>query len=100
MGCIKNTIDHCSHNQTRNTIESMKFTLSNDEINSCNSWLNEYCNKPYALLKDGIDEFSWGLEQVDIPTGFEQYTTALEMTLLPQNQPGKNRCWRIESVRC
>lgn len=91
MGCIKNTIDHCSHNQTRNTIESMKFTLSNDEINSCNSWLNEYCNKPYALLKDGIDEFSWGLEQVDIPTGFEQYTTALEMTLLPQNQPGKKQ---------
>lgn len=91
MGCIKNTIDHCSHNQTRNTIENMRFTLSDDEIDSCNRWLNDYCNEPYALLRDGIDEFSWGLEQVDIPTGFEQYTTALEMTLLPQNQPGKKQ---------
>ena len=42
-------------------------------------------------MKDNIDEFSWGLEQIDIPTGFEQYTTALEMTLLPQNQPGKKQ---------
>ncbi len=43
------------------------------------------------MLKDSIDEFSWGLEQIDIPTGFEQYTTTLEMTLLPQNQPGKKQ---------
>ncbi|SOB72686.1 Hypothetical protein EHLA_2053 [Anaerobutyricum hallii] len=91
MGIISNTIDHCIHNQTRNTIESGRFTLSEAEIVSCNQWLNDYCNAPYALLKDCIDEFSWGLEQIDIPTGFEQYTTALEMTLLPQNQPGKKQ---------
>lgn len=91
MGFIKNTVDNCSHNQTRNTIESRRFRLSEDEIASCNQWLNDYCNEPYALLKDSIDEFSWGLEQIDIPTGFEQYTTALEMTLLPQNQPGKKQ---------
>lgn len=42
-------------------------------------------------MKDSIDEFSWGLEQIDVPTGFEQYTTALEMTLLPQNQSGKKQ---------
>lgn len=91
MGFIKNTVDNCSHNQTRNTIESRRFRLSEDEIASCNQWLNDYCNEPYALLKDSIDEFSWGLEQIDIPTGFEQYTTALEMTLLPHNQPGKKQ---------
>ncbi len=91
MGIIKNAIDHCIHNQTRNTIASRRFALSNAEITSCNQWLNDYCNAPYALLKESIDEFSWGLEQIDVPTGFEQYTTALEMTLLPQNQPGKKQ---------
>lgn len=91
MGFIKNTIDHCSHNQTRNAIASERFTLSELEIALCNKWLNDYCNEPYALLKNSIDEFSWGLEQIDVPTGFEQYTTALEMTLLPQNQPGKKQ---------
>ncbi len=91
MGFIKNTLDHCSHNQTRNTITSERFILNDVEITSCNQWLNDYCNAPYMLLKDSIDEFSWGLEQIDVPTGFEQYTTALEMTLLPQNQPGKKQ---------
>lgn len=91
MGFVKNTIDHCSHNQTRNTIASRRFTLNESEVVSCNQWLNDYSNAPYALLKNSIDEFSWGLEQIDVPTGFEQYTTALEMTLLPQNQPGKKQ---------
>ena len=100
MGFIKNTLDHSSHNETRNTIANEKFTLNEAEIVACNQWINDYCNVPYALLKNSIDEFSWGLEQIDVPTGFEQYTTALEMTLLPQNQPGKNRCWLIELVRC
>lgn len=65
--------------------------MSELEIDLCNKWLNDYCNEPYALLKNNIDEFSWGLEQIDVPTGFEQYTTALEMTLLPKNQPGKKQ---------
>lgn len=91
MGFINNTIDHCSHNQTRNTIASERFILNESEIVLCNKWIDDYCNAPYALLKNSIDEFSWGLEQIDVPTGFEQYTTALEMTLLPQNQPGKKQ---------
>lgn len=91
MGLIENTIDHCNHNQTRNATESGRFTLNESEVVLCNQWLNDYCNAPYALLKNSIDEFSWGLEQMDVPTGFEQYTTALEMTLLPQNQPGKKQ---------
>ncbi len=91
MGFINNKIDNCSHNQTRNTISSRLFTLSESEVVACNQWLNDYCNEPYALLKNSIDEFSWGLEQIDVPTGFEQFTTALEMTLLPQNQPGKKQ---------
>ncbi len=91
MGFIKNTLDDISHNETRNTIASTRFTLNEDEMVSCNQWLNDYCDAPYALLKNSIDEFSWGIEQIDVSTGFEQYITALEMTLLPQNQPGKKQ---------
>lgn len=91
MGFIKNTINHCSHNQTRNVIANERFTLTDVETVPCIQWLNDYCNAPYMLLKDIIDEFSWGLEQIDVPTGFEQYTTALEMTLLSKNQPGKKQ---------
>lgn len=91
MGIIKNTINYCSHNQARNTIDSRRFILNESEIISCNKWINDYCNEPYELLKNSIDEFSLGLEQIDVPTGFEQYTTALEMILLPQNQPGKKQ---------
>ena len=88
---FENMVEHCSYNQTRNFIDSRKFTLSEEEIVSCNQWLNDYCNAPYTLLKESIDEFSWGLEQDDTPTGFEQHITALEMTLLPQNQTGKKQ---------
>lgn len=91
MGFFNNTVDHCSHNQTRNTIDNKKFVLNESEVFSCNKWINDYCNKPYELLKNSIEEFVWGIEQIDVPTGFEQYTTALEMTLLLQNQPGKKQ---------
>ena len=73
---FENMVEHCSYNQTRNFIDSRKFTLSEEEIVSCNQWLNDYCNAPYTLLKESIDEFSWGLEQDDTPTGFEQHITA------------------------
>lgn len=52
MGFNKYTVDHCSHNQTRNTIASQRFTLNESEVVSCNQWLNDYCDAPYALLKN------------------------------------------------
>lgn len=92
IGIINNKINICRHNQIRNTIATSKYTLSNKlEVDKCNQWLNDYCNAPYELLKNCIEEFSWGLEQIDDPTGFEQYTTALEMALLPENQSGKKQ---------
>ena len=42
-------------------------------------------------MRSCIDEFSWGLEQMDLATGFEQYTTVLEMALLAANQTGKKQ---------
>ena len=80
MGFIKTTVDHCSHNQTRNTIASDRFTLNEAEVILCNQWLNDYCNMPYDLLKNSIDEFSWGLEQIDIPTGLNPDTRVKDLT--------------------
>lgn len=91
MGFLNNTIYNCSHNQTQNTISTSLFTLTKSEIDACNKWFDDFSGAPYELLKNCIDEFSWGLEQIDTPTGFEQYTTALEMTLLPENQFGKKQ---------
>lgn len=90
-GFISNSVNHTSYCQTRNTLANERFTLSVPETALCNQWLCDYRNEPYTLLKNSIHEFSWGLEQVDLATGFEQYTTALEMTLLPQNQQGKKQ---------
>ncbi|MDF2803484.1 MAG: hypothetical protein K0S61_3387 [Anaerocolumna sp.] len=89
MGFINNTCKQTSDNVTRNIIDNTIFSLTPEEVISCNQFLQDYAGREYTLLKSCIDEFVWGLEQVDIPTGFEQYTTALEMLLLEKNQQGK-----------
>lgn len=91
MDFMSNKLNLCSHIQSRNTISNEKFILNEEEVISCNQWISDYSDASYKLMKNNIEEFSWGLEQVDVPTGFEQYTTALEMTLLPQNHPGKKQ---------
>lgn len=88
---IKSNIDKSTLNMERNVIDNKLFTLSTEEITLCNQWINRYCGNPYKLLKDNIKEFCFAMEQLDIPTGFEQYTTVLEMTLLPANQNGKKQ---------
>lgn len=89
FGVIKNKLNHTSNNATRNIIDDRMFSLLPDEVLSCNQFLLAYQGPEYVMLKNSIDEFVWGLEQVDIATGFEQFTTALEMTLLRRNQQGK-----------
>lgn len=89
MGFINNTQKQTSDNVTRNIVDSRFFSLTPDEAAKCNQFLQEYIGQEYDLLKNCIDEFTWGLEQVDIPTGFEQYTTALEMIFLAKDQQGK-----------
>lgn len=90
-GLIKNTFNMTSSIQTRNTIDNRFFSLSANEVADLNRFITEYSNEPYDILKECIDEFIWGLEQVDLPTGFEQYTTTLEMILLPKNKDGKKQ---------
>lgn len=89
MGFINNTQKHTSNNVTRNIVDNTFFTLAPEDAVSCNKFIRDYSGQEYDLLKNCIDEFTWGLEQIDIPTGFEQYTTALEMVLLSTNQQGK-----------
>ncbi len=91
LGIINNTVNNSSCNKTRNTLDARRFTLTDQEVDPCNGFIADYINAPYTLLENSINEFSWGLEQVDIATGFEQYTTALEMILLGQNQAGKKQ---------
>lgn len=90
-GFLKNTFNLNSTIQTRNTIDNRFFSLSPNEIIDLNQFIADYSNEPYDILKECIDEFIWGLEQVDLPTGFEQYTTTLEMILLPKNKEGKKQ---------
>lgn len=89
MGFINNTQKQTSDSVTRNIVDSTIFSLTPEEANECNQFLQNYNGREYDLLKSCIDEFTWGLEQVDLPTGFEQYTTALEMIFLATNQQGK-----------
>lgn len=76
---------------TRNIVDSRRYSLADCGVQNCNSFISAFEGRPYELMKSCIDEFSWGLEQMDPATGFEQYTTTLEMTLLATNQAGKKQ---------
>jgi hypothetical protein len=88
MGFINNNKKQTNDSVTKNIVNSSRFSLSPEEVDKCNSFLHD-TEREYEMLKSCIDEFVWGLEQTDIPTGFEQYTTALEMVFLATNQQGK-----------
>lgn len=91
LGFINNTQNHTSKSGTRNAYDERKYMLATEDVELCNQFLKDYKSQIYSIMKPIIDEFVWGLEQIDVPTGFEQYTTALEMALLPVNQPGKKQ---------
>ena len=84
-------INYFSQKGDRNIVDSRKFVLSADEVVGCNSFLLNYEGKPYELLRECINVFAHGLEQIDAGTSFEQYTIAIEMALLEKNQKGKKQ---------
>lgn len=88
-GLINNTIYRNSDNIVRNTIDDRVFSLSDTELTECNRFLADYAGAEYALLKRSIDEFTHGHTAIDPSIAFEQFTTALEMTLLDAGQQGK-----------
>lgn len=91
LGIINNKTNNNNFYASRNIIDSRNYTLSPEETVRCNQFLNDYSGAAYVLLANSIKEFSWGLEQLDIATSFEQFTTALEMTLLEHNQQAKKQ---------
>lgn len=90
LGLIKNRNRKKITIQTRNTIDDRFYSLTETEKQELRRFISDNALS-YALMKPVIDEFVWGLEQFDLPTGFEQYTTALEMTLLEHNEQGKKQ---------
>lgn len=91
MGIVSNNVNHTSDSITRNIVDTRQYKLTPSERVSFEQFWVDYSRCEYALLKAPIDEFLWGLEQVDEATGFEQYTSALEMVLVEKNEQGKKQ---------
>ena len=91
LGIVNNATNCNNYYANRNIIDSRKYSLSPEQTELCNQFLIDYKGPAYTLLSSSIKEFSWGLEQLDIATCFEQFTTALEMTLLDHNQQAKKQ---------
>ena len=89
LGFINQNMKQTDNSISKNVIKDTLFSLSDSEILECNNFLLNISNHEFDMMKEIIDEFIWGLEQTDIPTGFVQYTTALEMTLLEKGERGK-----------
>lgn len=107
MGIMNQNRNINSSIHDANIIRSEKYTLTNDEIEEINEFIskhikvetsntsksinerNYYVSKEFEMLSPIINEFTFGLKQVDLPTGFEQFTTAMEMLLLEKNERGK-----------
>jgi len=98
MGLINNTQIQTDYSATKNVVEDRFYGLTTDEIGACNAFLNSVTEPEYLMLKNCIDEFVWGLEQVDSPTGFEQYMTTLEMILLLKRDAKKENLAKRTAV--
>lgn len=91
-GFLNFTKNHSIDISDANYIRQNFFHLSNDDIVDCNAFITKWNSPEYALMRNVIDEFVFGLKQIDDATGFEQFTTALEMIFLVTNQTGKKEC--------
>lgn len=92
MGFMNYNKNCTSNNTSRNIVDNRFFSIVPNENMDCRQFINRVNSTEFFLMKNIIDEFAWGLEQIDLPTGFEQYTTALEMMLLEHNQRNKKEC--------
>ena len=107
MNFMNQTKNGCINIQDANIIRQTKYILLSDEVIACNSFIAKhmginpdgtrrlnsdgscYISSEFRMMNPIINEFTFGLKQIDIPTGFEQFTTALEMTFLVTNEQGK-----------
>lgn len=88
-GLISNKVQRNIDNAERNIVDNRVFSLTPMELTACNQFLVSYGGAEYSLLKPIIDKFMQGLSKIDAATAFEQFTTAMEMTLLGVGQQGK-----------
>lgn len=86
-----NTFNNTILIKDANTINPKKYVLSEVECGDFNEFSikYDYC---FNLSKSIIDEFCFGLKQIDNATAFEQYTTSLEMFMLEKNCKNKKKC--------
>jgi len=89
LGFIGNTNNMTVVIKDANTIKQDVFSLSVQESVDCDLFIRNYKGTEFILMKNIIDEYTFGLKQIDKATGFEQFTTALEMIFLEKNQQGK-----------
>lgn len=107
MNFMNQTKNGCIDIQDANIVRKTKYILLPDEVVVCNSFIamhmginpdgtrrfnsdgSWYISPEFRMMNLIINEFTFGLKQIDIPTGFEQFTTALEMTFLFTNERGK-----------
>ena len=107
MNFINQTKNSCIDIQDANIVRQTKYILLPNEVIVCNSFIAKhmgnnpdgtrrvnsdgscYISPEFRMMNPIINEFTFGLKQIDIPTGFEQFTTALEMTFLATNEQGK-----------
>ncbi len=89
MGLISNTNSMSIDIKDANTIGMEIYKLVAGESEKCNAFIKKYYGDTFELMKNVVNEFTFGLKQIDDATGFEQFTTALEMIFLEKNQQGK-----------
>lgn len=85
-------LKHIVQNESRNVIDNLTFALELSEVATCSQFVSRVNSTEFALMKNIVNKFVWALNQIDLPTGFEQFTTALEMMLLETDQRNKKEC--------
>jgi len=89
LGFISTINDMTIDINDANTIKQTVYSLSEQESKDCNLFTSNYYGNGFILMKNIIDKYTFGLKQIEKATGFEQFTTALEMIFLEKNQQGK-----------
>lgn len=101
----QNNINSSIHDA--NIVRPNKYSLNSNEIIDINKFVNKhiradsfdrsrqitggnYCvSKEFEMLTPISNKFTFGLKQIELSAGFEQFITAMEMLLLKKDERGK-----------
>lgn len=76
-------------NENRSAVDKDYFTLTKNEIISCNKFIRDNYTVIYDVMENIIDLFNFALDQIGIETEFEKLISALETMLLNKGEQGK-----------